>query len=75
MEAKQRPQIEVSIPDMVSIVNAWIAILNDKERVCAELLEALERAVRVMQDQNIDESLAGEFEQFTDAIAKAKGEK
>jgi hypothetical protein len=39
-----------------------------------DLLAALETAVRVMQDQNLDEALAGEFEIFTDAIAKAKGQ-
>jgi hypothetical protein len=37
-----------------------------------DLLAALITAVRVMQDNNIDESMAGEFEQFTDAIAKAQ---
>lgn len=38
-----------------------------------ELLEALKAAVRVMKDQNLDEALAGEFEIFEDAIAKAVG--
>lgn len=38
-----------------------------------ELLEALKLAIIVMQDNSIDESMAGEFEMFTDAIAKAKG--
>lgn len=39
-----------------------------------ELLEALKMAVAVMQNNNIDESMAGKFEVFTDAINKAKGE-
>ena len=38
-----------------------------------ELLKALQTAVHVMQDNNIDEAMAGEFEIFTDAIAKATG--
>jgi len=38
-----------------------------------ELLAALKMAVRVMQDNDIDESMAGEFEIWTDAIAKAEG--
>jgi hypothetical protein len=38
-----------------------------------ELLAALKKAVMVMQDYDIDEHLAGEFEVFTDAIAKAEG--
>ncbi len=38
-----------------------------------ELLAALKLAVRVMQDNGIDESMAGEFDVFTDAIAKAEG--
>ena len=36
-----------------------------------ELLEALTMAVSVIQDNNLDESMAGEFEILTDAIAKA----
>jgi len=39
----------------------------------AELLAALRMAVRVKQDNNLDEALAGEFDIFTDAIAKAEG--
>ncbi len=38
-----------------------------------DLLSALLLAVRVMQDNGIDESMAGEFDVFTDAIAKAEG--
>lgn len=38
-----------------------------------ELLAALKKAVQVMQDNDIDESMAGEFEIFTDVIAKAEG--
>lgn len=38
-----------------------------------DLLAALEVAVQVMRDHNIDESMAGEFEIFTDVIAAAKG--
>jgi hypothetical protein len=38
-----------------------------------EMLAALRTAVRVMQDNNLDEALAGEFDIFTDAIAKAEG--
>jgi hypothetical protein len=38
-----------------------------------ELLAALRTAVRVMQDNNLDEALGGEFDIFTDAIAKAEG--
>ena len=37
-----------------------------------DLLEALKVAVGVMKDHNIDESMSGEFEIFTDAIAKAE---
>ena len=39
-----------------------------------ELLKALEMAVRFMQDEDLDEALSGEFEIFTDAIAKARRE-
>jgi hypothetical protein len=38
-----------------------------------DLLAALRYAVTVMQDYDIDEHLSGEFEVFTDAIAKAEG--
>jgi hypothetical protein len=38
-----------------------------------DLLAALKKAVDVMQDYDIDEHLSGEFEVFTDAIAKAEG--
>ena len=38
-----------------------------------DLLGALKVAVEVMKDHNIDEAMAGEFEVFTDAIAKAEG--
>lgn len=38
-----------------------------------ELLAALKVAVKVMQDNDLDESMAGEFEIFTDAINKAEG--
>jgi hypothetical protein len=38
-----------------------------------ELLAALRTAVQVMQDNNLDEALAGEFDIFTDSIAKAEG--
>jgi hypothetical protein len=38
-----------------------------------ELLKALRHAVMVMEEYDIDEHLAGEFEIFTDAIAKAEG--
>lgn len=38
-----------------------------------ELLAALKVAVEVMRDNCIDESMAGEFDIFTDAIAKAEG--
>ena len=38
-----------------------------------ELLAALKKAVAVMRDNNLDESMAGEFELFTDAITKAEG--
>lgn len=44
-------------------------LLSDR----AALLAALKTAVRVMQDNNLDESMAGEFEQFTDAIQQAEG--
>lgn len=37
------------------------------------LLAALKKAVAVMRDNNLDESMAGEFDLFTDAIAKAEG--
>lgn len=39
-----------------------------------ELLEALRMAVRVIRDNELDESMAGEFEILTDAITKATGE-
>lgn len=38
-----------------------------------QLLEALEVAVDVMRDNHIDESMASEFDRFTDAIAAAGG--
>lgn len=38
-----------------------------------ELLEALKMAVRVIQDNDLDEMMAGEFEILTDAIEKAEG--
>jgi hypothetical protein len=38
-----------------------------------EMLKALKAAVEVMRDNHLDESLAGEFDIFTDAIAKAEG--
>lgn len=52
--------------------------INDEDRANAkliaaapELLAALKTAIKVMQDQNLDEALAGEFELFTDAVNKA----
>ena len=38
-----------------------------------DLLDALKMANKVMKDYNIDEIMAGEFEIFTDAVAKAEG--
>ena len=38
-----------------------------------DLLDALKMAIKVMKDYNIDEIMAGEFEIFTDAVAKAEG--
>jgi hypothetical protein len=38
-----------------------------------DLLDALEIAISVMKGQDIDEALAGEFEVFEDAVAKAYG--
>ena len=38
-----------------------------------DLLEALTMACKVLIDNNLDESMAGEFEILTDALAKAKG--
>jgi hypothetical protein len=38
------------------------------------LLEALEIAVEVLRDHNLDELMAGEFEILTDAINQAKEE-
>lgn len=38
-----------------------------------ELLKALRIAVEIMKDSYIDEELAGQFEIFTDAIARAEG--
>ena len=56
--------------------NSWDSV-DDKHwlamRAAPELLSALKLAVQVMQDKDIDEALAGEFEVFTDAIAKAEG--
>ena len=37
------------------------------------LYEALKMAVRVLQDNDIDTAMAGEFEILTDALAKAEG--
>ena len=39
-----------------------------------DLLAACELAARVLQDHDIDESMSGEFEIITDAIAKARGD-
>lgn len=44
------------------------------DSVNADLLAALEMAVAALRDNDIDESMAGEFEILTDAIARAKGE-
>ena len=38
-----------------------------------ELYEALSMAIEAMRDHNIDESMAGEFEILTDALAKVEG--
>ena len=38
-----------------------------------DLYEALGMAMRVLRDNDIDESMAGEFEILTDALAKADG--
>ena len=38
-----------------------------------ELLVALKRAAVALQDNDIDEAMAGEFEAIADAIAKAEG--
>ena len=40
-----------------------------------ELLEALKMAVGALRENDIDESMAGEFEILTDAITKAEGGK
>jgi hypothetical protein len=45
-------------------------------RLCAaapELLAALKAAVAALRDNDVDEAMAGEFENLTDAIAKAEG--
>jgi len=62
----------------------WIAKIisgydGDEENArlikCApKLLNTLKIAVEVMKDNNIDESMAGEFEIFTDVIKEAEGE-
>lgn len=36
-----------------------------------ELVEALDMAIRALRDNDIDTSMAGEFEILTDALAKA----
>ena len=38
-----------------------------------DMYEALRIAIRALQDNDIDESMAGEFEILTDAISKAEG--
>lgn len=38
-----------------------------------DLFVALQKAVQVMQDHDIDEAMAGEFTMFTDALQKAEG--
>ena len=56
-----------------------IATVYDDEH-CAviaaapHLLEALEMAVAVMRDADLDEAMAGEFEIFTDALNAATGD-
>lgn len=42
------------------------------ESVNKELLDALRIAVRALEDNDIDESMSGEFELLTEAIAKAE---
>jgi hypothetical protein len=45
------------------------ALLAERDQLRA----ALKTAVRVMQDHNIDEARAGEFDQFTDALNLVPG--
>jgi hypothetical protein len=53
----------------------FVELDNNSRLVSAapELLAALKVAIQVMQDNYIDESMAGEFELFTDAVNKAEG--
>jgi len=55
--------------DMDAITNEIATLTEQRD----ELLAALKMAVRIMQDSDIDESMAGEFEILTDAINKAEG--
>jgi hypothetical protein len=56
--------------DDMDAINNEISKLTEQRD---ELLAALKVAVEVMRDNGIDESMAGEFEVFTDAISKAEG--
>ena len=46
--------------------------MSECEHVLDQVLKALKLAVTVMEDNYIDESMAGEFETFIDAIKLAE---
>ena len=49
------------------------AEITVKDPANMELLEACKIAVKALMENDIDESMSGEFEIITDAIAKAEG--
>jgi hypothetical protein len=71
----------VSQSTILAVRDDWIGWMNrdassgDRALIGAapELLAALKLAAAAIRDNDLDESMAGEFEIITDAIAKAEG--
>jgi hypothetical protein len=57
-------------PKLREEIRYWLCHASDLRATAAKLAEALRMACRVIEGENLDEAMAGEYEILTDALAQ-----